>query len=552
MKPSGLLIIALVMLLTSASAAPAARSECAGLSLEEKVGQIMMCSFKGPDLSPSLARLIEEKKIGGIILYSSWGNITSADQVRELCEQIQDMARRSGVLPLFTGIDQEGGVVARIREGVSVLPGNMAIGAAGDKTLAAAAAAASARELAALGINMNFAPVADVNNNPLNPVIGVRSFGSSPELVSELAVAMAGATLEEGVIPVGKHFPGHGNTTADSHAGLPSVPSDMEALERIELAPFKSLIKSGIPAIMTAHVLVPALDKDRPATLSPAVIGMLRKEMGFGGAVITDSLGMGALKKYGSVAEVAVEAFRSGADILLFGADRGFTEEEQFAVYEKLLEACKKGVIPPSRLDEAVGRIIALKQGISRQTDRDDKKAPVRPFREDPSISKLAAKSVTLVRGWDRAAEMIKEGRSVPLLWPADHEKAGRRLAKACPFFKLYLLPQKPGREDISGAVETLRGEPAVFAAEYDCWKEKEWLALLKELGEERLYILSARTPYSLLDLPRCGGFFALYSDIDAVIDALADILHGRAGPEGRLPVDIPGLYRAGWGEDEF
>lgn len=541
------LIFALFIIMLSS--VPVSGATAAILSLEEKVGQIMMCSFEGPSLSPSLRKLVEDLKIGGVVLYSSWGNIASTAQVKELCDEMQTLARSSGAPPLFVAIDQEGGIVSRIREGVSQFPGNMALGAAGDEILAAEAASDCARELSVLGINMNFAPVADVNNNPLNPVIGVRSFGSSPELVSEFAVAMATASLKEGVIPVGKHFPGHGNAAADSHRDLPAISSDKESLGKIELAPFRALIKSGIPAIMTAHILVSALDRDRPATLSPVVISLLREEMGFGGVVISDSLGMGALKGYGSVAEVAVEAFRSGVDILLFGADSGFSEQEQFGIYEKILEACRNGTIPIKRLDEAVSRILTLKRGLSKGSA---KKTNPSLFKEAPSVSKISSKSVTLVRRWREASEMIKKGAPIPLLWPANHAEAGKRLAEACPFFTLTILPQKPNRGEIFRTAEMFEANPVIFAGEYDCWKEKEWLSLLKKLGEKRLFILSARTPYSLLSLPDSGGFFALYSDGRASLDALANILNGRARPKGKLPVEIPGHCPMGWGEEEF
>ena len=534
------------------ASAQTAFMDAANMSLEEKVGQVMICSFRGPVLSPVLKRLIEDLKIGGVVLYSSWGNIASPGQIKDLCNDIQSLARSSGVNPLFIAVDQEGGIVSRIREGVTNFPGNMALGAAGDEALAAEAASACARELFALGINMNFAPVADVNNNPLNPVIGVRSYGSSAALVSKLAAAAAAASFREGVIPAGKHFPGHGNTETDSHSGLPAVPSDRDALEAVELLPFRALISAGIPAIMTGHVVVPAVDGERPATLSPAVMGLLRKEMGFSGVIISDSMGMGALKAFGSVAEAAVEAFRSGVDILLFGADKGFTEAEQFVIYEELLRACRNGVISEERLDGAVGRILALKRIAQESFSGREKPAPSLPFKEDPSAAKIASKSITLVRPWEEGAAAVKKGNPVPLLWPENKLEAGRRLAASCPIFTLYAVSGKPSPEEIFGLAGRLQAEPVIFAAEYDCWKDKGWLALLRELGEERLFILSARTPYSLLSLPRCGGFFALYSDEAATLDALSEIFNGRAGPEGRLPVDLPGLYPRGWGEKLF
>lgn len=523
------------------------------LSLEEKAGQIMMCFFEGPEISPQLRKLISELKIGGVILYSSRGNIVSTEQVSELCESMQSLASASKTWPLFIGIDQEGGLIMRITEGVTLFPGNMALGAANDENLAAEAAGVIARELASLGINMNFAPVADVNNNPLNPVIGVRSFGSSPDLVSRLASAMAASFSREGIIPSAKHFPGHGNTGTDSHTGLPLISSTREELEKNEIPPFRALIMAGVETVMTAHVLVPALDGTLPATLSPTILGMLRKEMGFPGVIITDSLGMGALKKNRTIAESAVEAFNAGADILLFGADKGYEEKEHFAVYETLLEACRSGRISQQRLDEAVGRILELKKGFSLFGRQDGASNEKTSDTEGEMISaKVAENSITLVRSWDKASERIRKNEEIPLIWPENHIASGRKLAEDCPFFTLCIVPEKPEKNDICLIKEKMRGKDIVFAAEYDSWKNNCWLDMLENIGQEKLFILSARTPYSLLSLPDVRGFFALYSDVPSTMTALGKILNGKSQPKGKLPVELPGFYPYGWGEETF
>lgn len=533
--------------------ATGAESRIKGLSQEEKVGQIMMCYFEGPALSANLKRMIGDLKIGGVILYSSRGNIVSTGQVSDLCRNLRSFASSSGSWPLFIGIDQEGGLIQRITEGVTRFPGNMALGAANDEKLAAEAAGVMARELSALGINMNFAPVADVNNNPFNPVIGVRAFGSSPELVSRLSGAMASAFASEGVVPSAKHFPGHGNTETDSHSGLPLISSTREELEKTEFPPFRTLVTSGVPMVMTAHVLVLALDPELPATLSPSILGMLRKEMGFSGVIITDSMGMGALKKGRTVAEAAIAAFNAGADILLFGADRGYEEQEHFLIYEALLEACRNGTIPEQRLDEAVGRILDLKEKAVIFREPEEMPGIRVPCPEGELIAgRVAAKSVTLVRGWREASEKIQKGEKIPLVWPEEQRTAAEILVETCPFFDLLALPGKPGKEEVRLLSEKLGDQEVIFAADYDCWKNEPWLDLLRTLGQERVFLLSARTPYSLLALPEAKGFFALYSDVPATMKALGQILNGKASPMGKLPVELPGLYPLGWGEKKF
>lgn len=543
------LLLIMMMVVPSSGNVRLPRAE--NLTLEEKVGQIMMCSFRGPVLSDSLKRLIADLKVGGVILYSSWGNTGSAEEVADLCDSMQELARTSGTPPLFIAVDQEGGLVNRISRGATIFPGNMALGAAGDEELAARAASDTARELSAMGINMNFSPVADVNNNPHNPVIGVRSFGSSPTAVGKLASAMAKAFLEEGIIPTGKHFPGHGDTDTDSHTRLPVISSDKKTLEAIELYPFRALVNSGVPTIMTAHIMVPALDSHRPATLSRKILGMLRDDLGFDGVIITDSLGMSALQVYGTTAETAIEAFLAGADILLFGADRDSDEQDQFKIYHSIVEACRDGRISKERLDEAVSRIMTLKE------DRIHRRPALKPrkagdFQEAESAFEVAAKSVTLVRGWEKAVSKIEQGESIPLIWPANRAEAGMKLADACPFFTFYPVSSPSDQAELSSLLEKLKNEPVIFAAEYDCWKDKYWLDILKTLDEKRLFILSARTPYSLLSLPESGGFFALYHDGKPTIEALAAILNGGASPQGRLPVELPGHYPLGWGEESF
>lgn len=523
------------------------------LSLEEKAGQIMMCYFEGPELSPNLRKMMADMKIGGVILYSSRGNIVSTPQVAALCSDLQSFASSSGSWPLFIGIDQEGGLIQRLTEGVTRFPGNMALGAANDENLAAKTAEVMARELSTLGINMNFAPVADVNNNPFNPVIGVRSFGSSPELVSRLSGAMASAFAREGVIPSAKHFPGHGNTETDSHSGLPLISSARDELEKTEFPPFRTLVASGVPMVMTAHVLVPALDPELPATLSPSILGMLRKEMGFSGVIITDSMGMGALKQGRTIAEAAITAFNAGADILLFGADRGYEEQEHFVIFESILEACRNGTIPAKRLDEAVGRILDLKTEAGLFSEEKGTRIDRMPDPEGEMIAeRVAAESVTLVRSWREATEKIKTGGKIPLVWPEEQIAAAEILVQACPFFTLFALPGKPGKEDIRLLSDKIGNQEVIFAADYDCWKNEHWLDLLRTLGQDRLFLLSARTPYSLLALPEAKGFFALYSDIPATMKALGRILNGNASPRGNLPVELPGLYPQGWGEEKF
>lgn len=249
------------------------------MNLRQKIGQMLICGFWGTEMTEELHSFIKEQQIGGVIYFAR--NVNKAEQVSRLSSDLQKAAAESGNLPLWVSIDQEGGMVARITEGVALMPGNMALAAAGSLEWAYESSHISGMELKALGINMNFAPVLDVNNNLLNPVIGVRSYGESPELVADYGAKAFHGLQDAGVVATAKHFPGHGDTAVDSHLDLPTVTHERERMERIELVPFKRAIAEGIDAVMSAHIYFPALEAQKlPVTLSHSVLtGLLREEL---------------------------------------------------------------------------------------------------------------------------------------------------------------------------------------------------------------------------------------------------------------------------------
>jgi beta-N-acetylhexosaminidase len=330
------------------------------MMLDDKIGQMLLFGWNGEtnderlDAGPHAIALIEELAVGGIILMGR--NAHMATRLRKTLSGLQDRNSSHGRPPLFVAVDQEGGRVQRLLPpDFSRIPAAREIGASGDPGQARAIAAKTARELRTVGVNWDFAPVLDVNNNPDNPVIGDRSYGDDPGLAAAMgAAAVAGFQDDGGILACGKHFPGHGDTNVDSHHALPRIEHGMDRLDRIELVPFRAAIEAGVAAIMTAHILFPALDPDRPATLSPTILtGLLRERLGFDGIVITDDLEMRGVADAWGAPEAAVLAVIAGVDILLCC----HTLSTQRAIKQALIEAVNADRISESRIDESWARI---------------------------------------------------------------------------------------------------------------------------------------------------------------------------------------------------
>ena len=328
------------------------------MSLAEKVGQLFQVGFHSKTIDKEIGNLIKNYHIGGVIYFSR--NIENLEQTSILSKNLQELALNNGAgIPLFISVDQEGGKVRRIKD-LTYFPANIEIGATGDKELSRKAAAVTGKELKELGINVNLAPVLDVNNNPSNPVIGSRSFGSDPELVAEMGVAYIGGLQRQGIVATAKHFPGHGDTAADSHFDLPVINHDRERLDQIELYPFKRAIEAGVDSIMVAHIYFSDIEPEAgmPATLSKAVLNnLLREELNFEGVIITDDLEMGAITNFFGTAAAAVKTIEAGSDIVLISHNY----DKQKKAIEAVIAAVENGRISEERIEESLRRIIKLK-----------------------------------------------------------------------------------------------------------------------------------------------------------------------------------------------
>jgi beta-N-acetylhexosaminidase len=324
------------------------------MNLKSKIGQMIIGGFDGTTPPKPLTRIIKTHGLGGVILFKT--NLQEPSQIAKLNNQLQ---RLSSLAPLFIMIDQEGGRVSRLPPPFTKFPPCAFLGACNSYDLSYKQGQAIARELRAVGINMSLAPVLDVHTNPSNPIIGDRAFGAHPTLVAKLGLAMMVGLQDEGVIACGKHFPGHGDTSADSHRELPKVSHPLDRLMEVELRPFIHAIENRMPAIMTAHVIYTALDPEFPASLSRKIITkLLREALRFRGLVVTDDLHMKAVTDHHALVEAAIMAIAAGTDLLLICRD----PELQMEVLEALHKAVRKGVIPEKQIDLSLQRILSLKE----------------------------------------------------------------------------------------------------------------------------------------------------------------------------------------------
>lgn len=327
------------------------------MTLEEKIGQLLMVGIEGKELDEDTKEFLKQLKVGGVILFKR--NIESIDQAKRLTKELEELKTGPSRINMFIGTDQEGGRVNRLPAESGYFPSarNMANSSNPDTVKDFAKQMAVA--LREIGINMNFAPILDINSNPENPVIGDRSFGDNPEIVRTMGMAFIQGTLDEGIIPVVKHFPGHGDTAVDSHTDLPVIRHSVDRLRQFELVPFQEAISREVPAVMTAHILLPQLDEHLPATLSSTIVnGLLREELQFDGVVVSDDLDMGAITRLYSPEQASVKALKAGVDILLICHNK----ENMLKAFNALIDAVNNGGITMEEVDKALMRVLNLKK----------------------------------------------------------------------------------------------------------------------------------------------------------------------------------------------
>ena len=519
------------------------------------IGQKILLAFRGKEPTPEIITALLTYKPGGLTLFRHL-NIVHPIQLRQLTDALQSLARKFDLPALLIATDQEGGQLTTIGGGATQLPGNMALGAIGSTQLARKAGEVLGCELAAMGININYAPVCDVNINPQNPVIGIRSFGEDPTCVATLAGAMIEGIQSLGVAAAAKHFPGHGDTDGDSHYDLPSVPHPLERLQKVEFPPFQAAIEAGVKLVMTAHLALPALDgRDAPpATLSHKILQkLLREELGFKGVIVTDAMDMKAIRQGEALGEEAVRAAAAGADLLLLTSD----PDDQRRVYESLLNALQRGRLDPDFITTSVERILSLKQWLASQAQPDMSVVGCAAHRA--VATEIAERSITLVRNDSgilplrlKPEQRIAAILPKPVdLTPADTSSyitpsLAAALQEYHPNVDEYIIPYAPTSEETASLVGLLDNYDVLILGTLNAYATPEQAEFVRQAVKSDIptVVVALRLPYDLAEFPEVHTYVCTYSILEPSIQALAKALFGVIDFKGHLPVSIPRLYQ--------
>ena len=520
------------------------------LTLEEKAGQLFVCwSLSRPagDNHEQMMQWVEDVGLGGVIL-----SLGTTEDAAAVIPKLQAKAK----VPLLLASDFEGGIWWRLKGGTE-LGNQMLVGATESEELAEAMGRVTGEEAKALGFHWVFAPVLDVNSNPDNPIINVRSFGEDPELVSKLGRALARGVRTSGLLSCGKHFPGHGDVDSDSHLALPTVPGDRERLMRVELAPFRAAAADGLESVMTGHLAVPGLGEDPgvPATLSRKILhDVLRTELGFKGLVVTDALDMGGVKNALAPGEVAVQALLAGADVLLMPPD-------PMAARQAVIDAVRNGRVPMARLDDAVRRILEAKNKVGLFSGggqvAPDAQKRLRTPQSQHVADQIAANGLVLVRDRDGALEQLRRrtGETLSVTLVDKEDGTGSAVGVAWPGESVRLT-NSSSAADIAAAIERVQKADEVIVSLFVKVRElsggiglpAKLEPVLQALRDEQhVAVVSFGSPYVVRNMPKADAFVAAFATTERV-QTVASRLLAVGGFRGRLPVTIPGVAKAGFG----
>jgi len=528
------------------------------MTLDEKIGQMFQVRFDGDVFTDAMRQTIQNYHLGGIIYFQYNGNLNDPTRSAQFSNDLQSCAVGTDGkgIPLLISMDQEGGRVTRITGGAD-FPGNMALGASRSTDMAYLAGTVFGSEIKAVGANMDLAPVVDVNDNPANPVIGVRSFGEQADLVSSMGQAYLAGLHTSNTIATCKHFPGHGDVSTDSHTGLPIVTYDYNTLDTIHGKPFRDAIAAGVDAIMSAHILVTCLDPNYPATLSPAVItGYLRNTLGFNGVVMTDSLGMGGITQGYTGDQAAILTVKAGMDLLSLPPDLDLA-------WNAIKSSVLSGDISESRIDQSVIRILRLKRryGLFANPYVDVSAASGIVGCVDHKAAEVSAAraGMTLVLNYNNLLPLhLTSGQKVLLVTV---QSSAETTTDAATRFASYItqkwsnvqsmsISESPSSSSRSSVKSASASAAVVIVGTSRANLYPNQVQLIKDLRAlgKPVVCVGMREPYELGSFPQTISYLAAYSYRDCAFQAAADVIFGDVHPTGQLPVTIPNYYNFGWG----
>lgn len=511
------------------------------MSIEEKVGQLLMTHFNGEIFNDDAQQLIQKAHIGGIIYYNWANGLHSPQQVQKLSNDLQKHARAQHLsIPLLIAIDQEGGLVNRLVSGFTIFPGNYALGQSNEPEFAFSSALATGSEMRAVGINMNLAPVVDVNSNPLKFALGMRCFDSSPEIVTHLGSLTLKGYCKAKIIATLKHFPGYGEAAVDPHLELPVINKSKKELDGVELLPFKNLASSA-DAIMSAHVLVPALDFENCATLSPAIIeGLLRKQWGYKGIILSDSLVMqGLLSSCGNIEEAAVRALEAGHDILILGGkllNQQQTNELSVAdilrIHQHIVMAIHSGRISQTRLNESVQRILNIKEkyGLFEAIypGQEEIAQQVNTQEQQELARAIAQASVKIIQGDRKELPIEIHNKKVAVIAPASIKESILKSTLqnySCRYCFLH-NPTIPTIEEEKQAQEMTEYADLIIAFTLNAWRSPKQHQLIRSIQKsgQILLVIAIGDPRDTGLFPEAQATTASFSPTSVSLQAALDL----------------------------
>ncbi len=526
------------------------------MSLAEQIGQLLVVGFHGTNIPQSLRDLIERYHVGNIILFSR--NMQDTHQTLQLTRDLQAIAQASGQrYPLLIMLDQENGLVRRLGPDATIFPGNMALGAINSEQITYDIAEATGQELRALGINMNLAPVVDVNNNPANPVIGVRSFGENSHLVARLGSAAMKGYQAADVVSVLKHFPGHGDTSVDSHRALPILPHTLEHLDRVELVPFARCIAEGAECVMIGHLYLPQLMSQEalPATVSSEIVqDLLRHRLGFDGVVISDCMEMHAVTRTIGTVRATVMALQAGNDLVLVSHSSSL----QLASLQAIHAAVQASELSPETIRRATERVLRLKEKylsweISPSTPIELVGSAAHRRLSDATYER----STTLVKNDELLIPLrLQSDERVLVLHPQavvasvveDRSHAPTILAEAVEHrhANTGALAYSPASNDAERAVIVHEAGKAsiVIIATMNAHADEYQTKLMQELLQAgcRVIGIAIRNPYDLQSFPQLRTYLATYEYTAPALEATVRVMFGEIEARGVLPVSLSGF----------